>query len=248
MVPGPRGGARGRARQLVRQGMSRAPAVCSTLRLSTGVLGGRIGRSGTTGRYSGSLARDGRTWGMTTAAMADPGSAHFPTGRRFPWHVAPVHMTAVVPADRCGTAPDFHRIPSFAPSRAGAPWRAMRRRSVGDLLHGPLYVPAAGTPDGNGRIHPRRGADCDACATVHIGARYWMTPPDRAISRGAPGRVGGVRGASPRGRAVRDRRVLRRGRGEGVIMGGDHAPTKGLHRPWPTTRPSSPPSRGASPP
>src|SRR5215470_15217605 len=43
-----------------------------------------------------------------------------PTGRRFPAAVAcvPVLMTAVVPAYRCGTVPDSHRVPSHVAPRS----------------------------------------------------------------------------------------------------------------------------------
>src|SRR4029077_3947809 len=58
--------------------------------------------SSTAGRSSDSRARTARRRGST------------PSGRRFPAAdvCGPVLMTAVVPAYRCGTVPDSHRVPS----------------------------------------------------------------------------------------------------------------------------------------
>ena len=57
-------------------------------------------------------ARPAQLAGLRTRRRA-PGGA--PSGRRFPVSVLlrPVLLTAVVPAYRCGTVPDSHRVPSY---------------------------------------------------------------------------------------------------------------------------------------
>ena len=86
------------------------------------------------------------SWQVFGLAGTHPSGA--PSGRRFPVRCGPVQMTAVVPAYRCGTVPDSHRVPS---RDAPVPADATRCRDRG---HG-RPVARARVPRGSPQLAPR---------------------------------------------------------------------------------------------
>ncbi len=73
------------------------------------------------------------TTGRSSDSQASTGPPRPPTDRRFPDLRGPVLLTAFVPAYRCGTVPDSHRVPSPPRNAYGA--RCRRRRPSGDSRH-----------------------------------------------------------------------------------------------------------------